>query len=269
MNRRIPLIAAVAGALVVGGAATGTTRASWTDQATMPATSVDSGRMGFSTTTPATLPALEPSGTSSATATFTVTDTSLGKNLTQRITATVTGQPAGVTATVGTSCATSQASTSVDRNPGGTATLCVRVVSSSAAVPGDVSLSLSGRQLPTGWTTATQTVTVPVAVTQPPAAAFTIRCDTQVGDNGHSFVWDAVPGATSYSIYQSTSKDGPFGAPVAVGSGLSHTVVIPGGRNATLYFQVTAVVDAMESAPSNILRIRHNGESLNMGCGAP
>ena len=255
------------GALLAGGATTGTTRASWTDAAVLPPTAVDSGRMGFAVAPPTAVPSLAPDG-SPGTTTLTVTDTSAGKNLTQRITATVTGRPPGVTATIGTSCgAATQPSASVDRGPGGMATLCLKVVASGTAASGDVTVDLSGAQLPSGWSSPPRTVTVPITVEQP-ATTPTIRCGTEVSGVGHSFEWDAVPGVTSYSIYQATSANGPFGAPLAVGSGLSHTAVLP-TKNDTLYFRITAVVGGVESTPSNVLRVRRNGNSVNFGCGAP
>ena len=268
MKPRIPLSVAVVGALLVGGAATGTTRASWVDQAPLHASSITSGSMGFTASTPDAVTLGRAAG-SVADATLVVDDTSVGKNLRQRITASVAGSPDGTTAQIGPTCATATVSSvSVDTTPASAGqTLCVRVTSSATAASGTVTVNLSGAQLPTGWSTPAQTVQFPVTV-DVQATAPTIRCGIELVDVGHTFEWSAVPAATNYRIYRSETATGPFGDAFAQGAGLSHTAVLD-GKNDTYYFRVTAVVGEVESAPSNVLRLRRNGNSHNFGCGAP
>lgn len=54
--QRLLLAISVIGAVVVGGAVTGTTLASWRDQAALPASSVTSGSMSFAVAGPASAP---------------------------------------------------------------------------------------------------------------------------------------------------------------------------------------------------------------------
>ncbi|QZY29829.1 hypothetical protein [Nocardioides coralli] len=91
---RGPLAVAVAGALLVGGAATGTTLASWVDSAQLAGTAVSSGTIsltvdGTTTATFASLPALSLNvgGTPGAAQSFTATlrNDSVGKNLRMRM----------------------------------------------------------------------------------------------------------------------------------------------------------------------------------------
>src|SRR5687768_2518817 len=89
MNSKIPLVVAVVGALLVGGATTGTTHASWTDQGVVQGGSITAGDMDFEVIgnpTAVTLPST--SATSSHTITVTDTSTSAAKNLAQRVTVT-------------------------------------------------------------------------------------------------------------------------------------------------------------------------------------
>src|SRR5690349_14483096 len=104
---RIPFVAAVVGALLIGGATTGGTHAKWVKAQNLAASSVSSGTMDFTLGSPSTLPTLNKVAGAEGQATFVATDTGAGKNLVQRITATISGTPTGVTAFVatGSTCA--------------------------------------------------------------------------------------------------------------------------------------------------------------------
>src|SRR5688500_12622942 len=193
MKSTIPLTVAVVGALLIGGATTGTTRASWTGQAPLHSSSVGSGQMSYTVTAPAGVTVDKLAG-SIADTTITIDDTSLGKNLTQRITASVAGTPAGVTATIGTTCAAGPSF--VDTAPTTpNQTLCVRVTSSTTAVNGTVTINLSSAQRPTaGWTTPTITRSVAVTVTQPAQlpAAPVLQCGSFLSNGAFTLTWTPV-----------------------------------------------------------------------------
>ena len=263
MNSRIPLIAAVVGALLVGGATTGTTHASWVDQAPLNGRSVASGRLSYTATTPAGV-AVDKVAGSTADTTFVLDDTSLGKNLSQRITATVSGTPTGVTASIGTSCP-GAGSVSVDTTPTSPdRTLCVRVTSSTTAVSGNVTVSLSSAQRPVaGWTTPTITRTIPVTVTTPAPSAPTLACGSPA-TNSHSFTWAAASGATSYTVFRSntTNADASYSAVLTGTTATSYTAAM--SNNQTSYFRVKAVNGSGSSAYSNTVRIVRSGQSV--GC---
>lgn len=161
MHRRIPLAAAVAGALIIGGATTGATHALWRDQAVLARSDVQAGRLSYDISTPTGVTVAKSAG-STADTLITVNDTSLGKNIAQRITATIGSAPTGVTATVGTTCG--DPTNFIDTTPASAGqTFCVRVTSSPTAVSGNVTVNLSSTQLPTaGWTTTPVTTTVGV-----------------------------------------------------------------------------------------------------------
>jgi hypothetical protein len=210
MMSRIPLIAAVVGALLVGGATAGVTQASWTDQRQLHAHGATAGSMSFTATSPGAV-SVDKVSTSSAETSFVLDDTSAGKNLQQRITASVASSPAGVTATVGTSCAgATTGSVFVDTTPNSpNQTLCAKVTSSTTAVSGTVTINLSGAQRPTGWATPVAQVAVPVTVnavvTPPPAVPASFRCTGFDNNNIVRFAWDAVPAAEKYRVYLSGS----------------------------------------------------------------
>ncbi len=199
MSSRIPLLVAVVGALLLGNATTGGTHASWVGQRQLATHSVGSGSMSFTATTPAGI-AVNRVLSDTANTFFVVRDTSGGKNLTQRITVTVASTPAGISATVGTSCGSGGGSMFMDTTPGsGDRTLCVRVTSSATAVSGNVTLSLSGAQRPTGWTTPTTTRSFPVTVTTAaPVAPILTGCEISKanGDRFATLNWASVPGVT-------------------------------------------------------------------------
>ena len=82
MNARPLLtVAAVTGALLIGGAATGTTLALWRDQAAMAATSVSSGSLTVSAAGLGSLTGLEPGVSQVVSGTIADTSPSAAKNL--------------------------------------------------------------------------------------------------------------------------------------------------------------------------------------------
>ena len=262
MSPRIPLLVAVVGALLVGGATTGSTRASWQDQEPLAASSVSSGRLTFAATSPAGVSLTRTAG-STATTSFVVDDTSLGKTLQQRITATVASTPTGVTATVGTSC---PGASSVQINTTPTAadvTLCVRVVSSPTATPGNVTLALGGVQRPTaGWTTPSVQVSVPVTVPVPPSPP-DLSCGGFVNNGNHTFTWTAVSGET-YTVYRSTTTnaDPSFTTVPAPPAHTSpYTAAMP--NSSTRFWRVRATNSAGTSTWSNTIRLQRTGNGSN------
>ncbi|MGH3347710.1 MAG: hypothetical protein ACRDO4_12075 [Nocardioides sp.] len=209
MMSRIPLIAAVVGALLVGGATTEVTRASWTDQRQLHAHGATAGSMSFTATSPGAV-SVDKMSTSAAETSIVLDDTSAGKNLQQRITATIATTPAGITATVGTDCTTTGPSASVDTIPTSPdQTLCMKVTSSTTAVSGTVTINLLGAQQPTGWSTPLLTRSFPVtvnAVATPPPVPASFRCTGFDNNNIVRFAWDAVPTAEKYRVYRSGSS---------------------------------------------------------------
>ena len=227
MMSRIPLIATVVGALLVGGATTGVTRASWADQRSLHAHQVTAGSMSFTATSPGAVTVSQAAG-STADTSFVLDDTSAGKNLQQRITATVATTPAGVTATVGTSCASATtASDFVDTTPTSpNQTLCAKVTSSTTAVSGNVTINLSGAQRPSGWATPVLTVTFQVTVTPvAPATTSYYLENPGTGNTSSSTHLNLVTTAPTLATLPNydTNRDSFEGLLLAKGSGLNET----------------------------------------------
>jgi hypothetical protein len=253
MRTRAVLLVAVVGALLVGGATTGTTLASWRDQAGAASGSVASGSMALTAaSTPATLSVAR--GTTGTTL-VTVSDASSAqaKNLVQRLTPTVTGTlPSGVSATLTTrsgSTCTSTVQGAVTTGPSGSFVTClnVSVASGATATSATVTVSVAGRQLrggtPAGWTATDRTVTVPVTVfTAPPV----ISCLWQ---GGSLYVTWATAAGTTYTGYYATSQAGPYTSFGAVTAPLPMTV----SPNSSFYVRVTASAGGQPSGYSNTL----------------
>ena len=264
---RIPLVAAVVGALLVGGATTGGTHASWTNARQLQAHGVHAGSMSFTSTSPGAV-AVDMTAGSTADSTFVLDDTSVGHNLRQRITASVAGTPAGITARIGTSCATATtASVSVDTSPtSSNQTLCVKVTSSTTAVSGDVTVSISGAQRPIGWATPAATVSVPVTVS---SAALALSCGQSVNPSpGYRITWNDVD-ADFYTVYRSSGANGPWQWAGLTGPNTLHYVEDEWTNGQRSYFVVEAVTDWSVSGTSNVLSVRRSGNSHNFSCGAP
>ncbi|GAA1478358.1 hypothetical protein GCM10009623_28040 [Nocardioides aestuarii] len=262
MNPRIPFVAAVVGALLVGGATTGGTHASWSSQRQLAGHSVSSGQMSYTATTPGGVTVSRVAGATADT-TLVLDDTSVGKKLGQRITATVGSTPTGVTATVGTACP-GTSTVSVDTTPtSADQTLCVRVTSSTTAVSGNVNLTLSSAQRPTaGWTTPAITRTIAVTVATQP-----LTCSAQSVKDVRSFTWEPVSGATGYTVTVSGSQTGSYSTTATYGSTTTqHQVTLT--SPAVRYFRVTAATAAGPTEVPGALRmerVSNNGNS-NMLC---
>lgn len=261
MMSRIPLTAAVVGALLVGGATTGVTRASWTDQRQLHAHGATAGSMSFTATSPGAV-SVDKVSTSTAETSFVLDDTSAGKNLQQRITATIATTPAGITATVGTSCASATtASVAVDTTPTSPdQSLCVRVMSSTTAVSGTVTINLLGAQQPTGWSTPLVSRSFQVTANDgaPPAAPM-LACGTFQSNGVFSFAWPTLSGVT-YTVYRSTTTnaDASFSvvpAPPAHTSPYSAALANP----STTFWRVKATNPAGTSGWSNTVRLTRTG----------
>jgi hypothetical protein len=263
---RIPFVAAVVGALLIGGATTGGTHASWVRSAPLSSTSVASGSMGYTATNPAGVTVTKVAG-SVADTSITVHDTSVGKNLKQRITASITGKPSGVTATVSTSCGSGNVY--VDSTPGAAdQTFCVRVTSSTTAVDGNVTVSLSSAQMPSpGWTTAAITRSVAVTVNQPvnPGTP-SLACAAARSGNDWSVSWSTISGETYMAEISTTSATAGFGAPFSV---TSPYLVTMGANNTTKWLRVKAFVGPTGSSYSNVVRVTQGTGASSMTCGAP
>lgn len=266
MRTRVLLLVAVVGALLVGGATTGVTRASWAGQRHLQAHQVSAGSMSFTATSPGAVTVNKVSGSTAETS-FVLDDTSAGKNLVQRVTATVTGAPTGVTATVGTSCTTTAASAFVDTTPtSANQTLCVQVTSSPTAVSGTVTLNLSGAQRPTGWSTPVLTRTFAVTVN----STFSLGCPT-VGTtrNLMPLTWPAWPGATAYSVREDAAVNGPFTTQVFSDSTapLDTTYTVTMTAAGSKYYLVRATTPGGTVVSNKVLvtRAANNGQT-NMSC---
>ena len=263
---KIPFVAAVVGALLIGGATTGVTHASWTNQRQLQAHGVQAGAMSFTATTPGAV-AVDRTASSTADSTFVLDDTSAGKNLQQRITASVAGTPAGITARIGTACNATTTSVAVDTTPtSANQTLCVRVTSSTTAVSGNVTVNLSGSQRPSGWTTPTATVSVPVTVR---SAGLTASCGDNVSP-GPQFriTWNDVD-ASLYSVYRAPSASGPWQLVAITGANNRQYVEDSWSQNGQWFFAVVAHTSWWADETSNVLSVKRNGNSNNFNCGAP
>jgi len=277
VRARIPVVAVV-GALLVGGATTGTTHASWRDQASATSGTVASGAMALSA-------AASPTGLSvtrgtTGTTLVTISDVSSpqAKNLVQRLTPTLTGTlPAGVSATLttrsGSSC-TSNAQGAVATSPGGSIVTClnVSVTAGSTASNATVNVSIAGQQLrggaPVGWAATPHTVAVPVTVTTPTVpSAPVLSC---VSASGTQISWTAT--GTTYHVFESASAT--TWSPNPLVQGTSATTYTPPNtngwsQNEVRFYRVVAVNSTGTSSPSNVIKVSRNGNSTNVTCGAP
>lgn len=268
MSPRSLLLAAVVGVLLVGGATTGGTHASWVSRANLQTASVTSATMGLGATASPTTLAVERGSSESTRVTVDDTSSTTARNLRQRTTPVLTGSlPSGITARLTTATANGCAATAqgaVDLAPGGSFTTCVTVsaTASSTATSATVRLSYSGAQVRgttvAGWTTAAQTMTVPVTivVTEP-----VLDCSpgNANGQGNYTFSWSAIAGATNYRLYAATTQDGPYFLLETVpGNQTRFTYNLD--RNQTGFGRITAVVGGTESARSNAIRLqRGNG----------
>ena len=267
---RIPFVAAVVGALLIGGAATGGTHASWVKSAQLAQTVVKSGSMGYTATNPAGVTVNKVVGSTTDTS-ITVHDTSVGKNLKQRISASIAGQPAGLTATVGTSCGSGN--TFVDSSPGAAnQTFCVRVTVSNAtdASNGNVTVNLSSAQRPSaGWTTPTITRSVAVTVLSAVPSAPSLSCSPgRQNNNDFKFSWSSVNGATNYNVYVAgTNSDASYG--VIAGMPTTNTDLTVSGltNGVARYYRVKVTTPGGTSAYSNTIKVtRTSNGSDNFEC---
>jgi hypothetical protein len=260
---RIPLVATVVGVLLVGGATTGGTFASWSNQRQLHANGVQSGQLSFTATSPGAV-AVDKTAGYTADSTFVLDDTSVGKNNRQRITASVAGTPAGITARIGTSCATATtASVAVDTTPtSANQTVCVRVTSSTTAVSGNVTVNISGAQRPTGWSTPTTTVSVPITVNTPGPAAPVLSCRPRNG-NTISFTWVSVSGET-YTLFAATSNEEAGYAPVGA---VTPPHVVSPGQNTVVFYRVKAANSQTAiSELSNTIRVARDSGASTITC---
>ncbi len=210
MNHRIPLIVAVVGALLVGGATTGSTRASWVDQVNLPTHAVGSGEMTRTGVAAPTSLSVTKGLTATTKVTATNSSPAAAKNLVQRITPTVSvsttpGSATGVTASLTTTnsggTCTGTAQGPVSTTAGQNFVFCVNVsaTAGTTATAATVTVTLSGQQMrngnPQGWNSS-QTVTVPVTVLAPTPPTPVLTC-VEIGSDAR-VSWTEVPGTTYY-----------------------------------------------------------------------
>jgi hypothetical protein len=295
VSRRTPLAVAVVGALLIGGATTGTTHALWRDEATVPGSSVASGTMSHAVTvddsTPFETVSLVP-GQSPTVIDATIADTSPpAKNLRQAVKFTgveLVGQDTGLSLSQLTMSAGTRTSNGCSAatpaaadgdlsaalgttSPGDSIHVCLRIAAvTGTTASGTLQLTFAGEQVrpggqPAGWTSVS-TASVGLTVTSGPAVppALVLRCDS---DKGTRIVWDAR--ATSFNVYESESL--AFGSePITTTTSNQYTRdPFPHDTNATRYFKVRSTSNGVESPDSNIIKMRRNGASVNVSCGAP
>ncbi len=264
MSSRTLLLAAVVGILLIGGATTGGTHASWVSRANLQAAGVASATMGLEATAAPTTLALDRGSSKSTRVTVYDTSSTAAKNLRQRVTPTLAGAlPAGITASLTTATANGCAATAqgaVDLAPGGSFTTCLTVSASvsSAATAATLNVTYAGAQVRgttvAGWTTAAQTVTVPVTIEilepvlgcSPGNASWPSR---------YTYSWSPTAGATSYRVYEAATQNGTYNLADTV-PGTQTQVTTTLGVFETRFVRVTAVVGAAESARSNVIRLR-------------
>ncbi|HYH35151.1 MAG TPA: hypothetical protein VD814_08390 [Nocardioides sp.] len=264
MRSWTPLSVAVVGALLLGGATTGTTRASWTSRAGTGDASLGTAAMSLTAeASPASITV--PHG-SSVTTVITVADSSSlrAKHLQQRLTPTLVGTlPTGVTAALTTrvnGTCTGTAQTPVTTTPGLTRAFCltVNVAVGTAATSATVTVRIAGQQLrgntPAGWTATPRTVSVPVAIPVPPAAPVS-SC---IAANQNGLKWTAVPGATGYVVTSSTTQTGTY-ADLTSQTGTSYPPTLAG--QSTTFFRVRATGPGGSSTASNTIRLVRSGNS--------
>ena len=302
MRLRTPLAVAVVGALLVGGATTGTTLALWRDQAIVPASSLTSGSMshtvlngGDTRLGNVSLVAGEPSAT---TVTGTVRDTSAAgsKNLRQDIrvasvelanptnnlsaadlrlavtSKTSASCPADVPASTAAGYASADLYRTAPISPAYDVCVVVAAIAGAPASTGTLRLTFAGEQVrpdgsASGWTSST-TATVILAITSSPPAEPVLGCGAPVavtGDPGYRIEWSET--GTTYQVYRSLEPTGPFTL-VSTQTSISYTDP-DFGRSEDRYFRVRAVNASGESTDSNTLKVERNGNSSNFRCGAP
>jgi hypothetical protein len=228
--------------------------------------------MNFSLDPPSALASLSNTAGSEGAATFVATDSGVGKNLVQRITATIASAPTGVTAYVaaGSTCSgTTTTSAFADKSPSDAArtqTYCVRVVSSSTAVPGNVTLNVTGAQRPSGWSVLAKTVTIPVTITQAAPAAPALVCSATNSDpNARTFTWTSVGSGATYQVYRQAPGASTFTALTPTQSTTTFTETNL-GANLTSLFKVKSILNGVESVFSSTVTISRNGNSANYNC---
>jgi hypothetical protein len=286
MSRRTPLVVAVVGALLVGGATTGTTLAQWRDQAAMPAGGITSGSMSHAVEDPGS--ALELTAGSGVTTTVLVRDTSsaAARNLRQTIRI---RDVALVDPTSGLS--RSNLSLSVERkpwsgcstpgsgpdrlprslgttSPGETIEVCLAVVAdaSTPTSAGSLRLDLAAEQVrpdgsPAGWTSESiATISLTVAAPTLPSTP-TVACHS---GKGATFGW--TEGGSYYKVYRAAESSGPFTV-VSTQTAAEYTDSGSGfSKNEVRFFRVRAVNASGESVDSQVVLIERNGSSDNYKC---
>ena len=276
---RIPFVAAVVGALLIGGATTGGTHASWVSTAQLSGKStagysVKSGNIGLTAPSNAAFASNFGKSGPAQTTTFTVTDNSAGKNLKQQVTASVS-QPSGFTVTVGATCAAATSASATSANNIGpapttkTTTFCVKATPGSGAVTGSITVTLDGQQKPAGWTAPSQQFTIPVTVNAPAPTAPTLSCSPgRQNNNDFAFSWSAVTGATGYTVYVAgANADANYG-PVTGMPTTSTSLTVNGFTdNVDRFYRVKVTTASGTSGYSNTIKITRTGNgSGNFNC---
>jgi hypothetical protein len=266
MRHRTPLAVAVVGALLIGGATTGTTLAQWHDEAPVQAGSITSGSLSHTVLnggdTRLGVISLAAGAADAASVTGTVRDTSAvgSKNLRQEIRvsdvqltdatnslslsylrlAVAPKSTASCPAAVPSSPAAGYASSVLQRTGPGSPTydVCVAVAATAAAPAstGRLQLTFAGVQVrPDGstaaWTSrATATVDLTVTSDAPPTPSG-LACVSQVKGDTTTITWTTLPGLTYSLVNGGVVKVGGIGS-----AGLPVTITADqvGGKNVDL-----------------------------------
>ena len=291
---------AVVGALLVGGATTGTTLARWRDQANLPASGVTSGSMshtvlnggdarigtlslaaGASTATPVTATVRDTSAPGSrnlrqdirladvdlADATNGLTPHHLLVSVTKKPSS---GCPTAPPATV----AAGYAGAVLDRTaPASPAyEVCVTMAAVAGAPPsaGTLRLTFAGQQVRPdgslgGWASRT-TATVHLTITSGAPATPVLSCREpapSAGDPGYRIEWTAT--GPMYQVHRAKTATGPY---TVVATQASTLYTDPAfGKSEVRFLRVRAVNTSGESGDSNVLKVERNGNSDNVKCG--
>ncbi len=93
------------------------------------------------------------------------------------------------------------------------------------------------------------------AATRPEAP--TLSCGSRASNNTYSLSWSAVPGATSYTVYQASSDSDSSYADLTTTPLQTATVTL--SSDGTRYYRVTASGAGGESDFSNTLKLVRKG----------
>ncbi len=293
MSLRTVLASTVVGALLVMGAVTGGTHATWRDAASASTGTARSGVLAVGFPGPASGSWSAPlvRGTAVAAATTVVNDSAANsKNLrvqlhldavtssnaaldgvlqvnARRVTGSCTAAGSGFK-TVGAGYTPTAISTA-NLTSGQQVTLCLTLLlpasapQSAGGQSATLTFTVRGQQTRAGaamgWRT-TRTATAPVSTAAIPDAPV-LSCGSRSSSSTYSLSWSAVSAATSYTVYRASSNNDASYDELTTTS--SQTATITLSSNGTRYYRVTATGAGGESDFSNTLKLVRQGNSNN------